>query len=173
MPAALTAPSVNKAARTGQTPPQVAKPVTAGRLLIPVANVPSSALTDTYTQSRAGGTRLHEAIDIMAPRGTPVIAAAAGVVEKLFLSEDGGKTIYIRLPDRRTITYYSHLDSYAADLREGTSVRQGQVLGTVGSTGNASPEAPHLHFAVMRTTPDREWYEPAEAINPYPLLTGR
>lgn len=144
-----------------------------GRWLVPVANVAPGALIDTFTQSRAGGARVHNAIDIMAPKGTPVVAAVAGTVEKLFLSDDGGKTIYIRSPDRRTITYYAHLDSYAPSLREGARVRQGQVLGTVGYTGNASPEAPHLHFAVMRTSPDKTWSEPSVSINPFPLLTAR
>jgi murein DD-endopeptidase MepM/ murein hydrolase activator NlpD len=137
-----------------------------------VANIAPSALTDTFTQSRAGGARVHNAIDIMAPTGTPVIAAVAGTVEKLFLSDEGGKVIYIRSPDKQTITYYAHLDAYAPSLREGDRVRQGQVLGTVGYSGNASPEAPHLHFAVMRTSPDKEWYEPSESLNPYPLLTA-
>jgi murein DD-endopeptidase MepM/ murein hydrolase activator NlpD len=139
---------------------------------VPVANIAPSALTDTFTQSRAGGARVHNAIDIMAPTGTPVIAAIAGTVEKLFLSDEGGKVIYIRSPDKQTITYYAHLNAYAPSLREGDRVRQGQVLGTVGYTGNASPEAPHLHFAVMRTSPDKEWYEPSESLNPYPLLTA-
>lgn len=141
--------------------------------LVPVANVARDQLVDTYTQSRAEGARLHEAIDIAAPRGTPVLAAAGGTVDKLFLSEDGGKTIYIRLPGGRTMSYYAHLDAYAPDLREGMAIRQGQLLGTVGSTGNASPEAPHLHFAVSRTEPDRAWHDSIQPINPYPLLTGR
>lgn len=141
--------------------------------IVPVADVGRNQLVDTYTQSRADGARLHEAIDIAAPRGTPVLAATGGTVEKLFLSDDGGKTIYIRLPGGRTMTYYAHLDAYAANLHEGMAVRQGQVLGTVGSTGNASPEAPHLHFAVSRTAPGRAWHDSSEPINPYPLLTRR
>ena len=141
-----------------------------GPLAIPVAGVNAGQLSDTYSDSRSGGERLHEAIDIMAARGTPVVAAAAGKVEKLFQSDAGGLTIYIRSPDGRTIHYYAHLDSYAPGLAERKQVRQGEALGTVGSTGNASPEAPHLHFAVMRTTPDASWWEPANAVNPYPLL---
>ncbi len=139
-------------------------------LAVPVAGVDPASLSDTYSDSRGAGERLHEAIDIMARRGTPVIAAAAGKVEKLFRSDAGGLTIYVRSPDGRTIHYYAHLDSYAASLAEGQQIRQGQAIGTVGSTGNAAPEAPHLHFAVLRTTPDAAWWEPANAVNPYPLL---
>lgn len=144
----------------------------AGGYLIPVAGVRPEQLTDTFTEAR-GGNRVHDAIDIMAPRGTPVIAAAGGTVEKLFTSKPGGLTIYIRSPDRRTITYYAHLDAYAPGLAEKQVVRAGQQIGTVGSTGNADPSAPHLHFAIMQTTPDANWWDPATAINPYPLLIQR
>lgn len=142
-------------------------------LLIPVLNVRPADLTDTFSSSRDSGARLHEAIDIMAPEGTTIIAAAPGTVEKLFQSGAGGKTIYVRSQDRRTIHYYAHLSEYAPGLREGQRVRRGQRLGAVGSTGNASEDAPHLHFAILRTTQDAEWWEPANAVNPYPLLTKR
>ena len=142
-------------------------------LVIPVLNVRPNELSDTYTDSRGGGERLHEAIDIMAPTGTSVIAAGPGEVEKLFRSDAGGMTIYVRSPDGRTIHYYAHLDEYAQGLKEGQKVRRGQRLGTVGFSGNASPDAPHLHFAILQTTPDSEWWEPANAVNPYPLLRGQ
>ncbi|MXO95380.1 peptidoglycan DD-metalloendopeptidase family protein [Erythrobacter aquimaris] len=142
------------------------------RLLIPVKNIRISDLTDTFSDSRGEGVRLHEAIDIMAPTGTSVVAAAPGTVEKLFRSDAGGNTIYVRSNDGETIHYYAHLDEYAEGLKEGQRVRRGQRLGTVGSSGNASEEAPHLHFAVLQTTADAEWWEPANAVNPYPLLTG-
>ena len=142
------------------------------RLLIPVKNIRISDLTDTFSDSRGEGVRLHEAIDIMAPVGTSVVAAAPGTVEKLFRSDAGGNTIYVRSNDGETIHYYAHLDEYAEGLKEGQRVRRGQRLGTVGSSGNASEEAPHLHFAVLQTTADAEWWEPANAVNPYPLLTG-
>ena len=145
----------------------------ANELVIPVLNVRPSELSDTYTDSRGGGERLHEAIDIMAPTGTSVIAAGPGEVEKLFRSDAGGMTIYVRSPDGRTIHYYAHLDEYAQGLKEGQKVRRGQRLGTVGFSGNASPDAPHLHFAILQTTPDSEWWEPANAVNPYPLLKGQ
>lgn len=140
-------------------------------LMVPVLNVRPSDLSDTFTDARGGASRLHEAIDIMAPKGTSVVAAAAGTIEKLFTSKAGGKTIYVRSNDGLTIHYYAHLDKYAEGLREGQRIRRGQRLGAVGSSGNASEDAPHLHFAIMRTTADAEWWEPANAVNPYPLLT--
>lgn len=143
---------------------------TARELIIPVLNVRPSELTDTFTDSRGGGSRLHEAIDIMAPRGTSVMAAGPGTIERLFQSDAGGNTIYVRSGDGRTIHYYAHLDAYAPGLKEGQKVRRGQRLGTVGSSGNASADAPHLHFAILQTTSDAEWWEPANAVNPYPLL---
>ena len=142
------------------------------QLLIPVKNIRPSDLTDTFSDSRSEGVRLHEAIDIMAPRGTSVVAAGPGTVEKLFRSDAGGNTIYVRSPDGETIHYYAHLDRYAEGLKEGQRVRRGQRLGTVGSSGNASDEAPHLHFAILQTTQDAEWWEPANAVNPFPLLTA-
>jgi murein DD-endopeptidase MepM/ murein hydrolase activator NlpD len=148
-----------------------AAPQADGPLTVPVAGIARSQLSDSFNDSRGGG-RLHEALDIMAPTGTPVLAAAAGRVEKLFRSDAGGNTIYVRSPDRRTLYYYAHLDAYAPDLREGQQVERGKRLGTVGATGNANPAAPHLHFAVMRTAPDAAWWEPATALNPYPLLTA-
>lgn len=141
-------------------------------LAIPVAGVAPGDLSDTFTQARAGGQRRHDAIDIMAPAGTPVVAAAPGTLEKLFTSDAGGLTLYVRSPDRRIVTYYAHLESYAPGLREGQAVRFGQRLGAVGSTGNASPDGPHLHFSVERVGPD-DPLSGGEPLNPYPLLTGR
>jgi murein DD-endopeptidase MepM/ murein hydrolase activator NlpD len=147
-------------------------PAGAGELIVPVAGVARSALSDTFTDERAGGERLHEALDIMAPAGTPIVAAAPGTVERLFRSGAGGNTVYVRSADRRTIHYYAHLQDYAPGLKEGQAVRQGEALGTVGASGNADVEAPHLHFAILRTVSEAEWWEPARAINPYPLLRG-
>lgn len=142
-------------------------------LAIPVAGVRADQLADTYTQARAGGTRLHDAIDIMAPRGTPVVASAPGRVEKLFFSRGGGGiSAYIRSPDDRWSYYYAHLDAYAPGLREGMAVRRGDRIGTVGSTGNASPDGPHLHFAIRRMVAGERWHQ-GSAINPYPLLAGK
>ncbi len=140
-------------------------------LMVPVLNVRPSDISDTFADTEGDGDRLHEAIDIMAPEGTTVVAAGPGKIEKLHTSETGGNTIYIRSPDGETIHYYAHLTKYAEGLREGQRVRRGQRLGAVGSTGNASTDSPHLHFAILRTTKDAEWWEPANAVNPYPLLT--
>ncbi|RYE37960.1 MAG: M23 family metallopeptidase [Hyphomicrobiales bacterium] len=143
-----------------------------GELIIPVAGVKPAELVDTFTQAREGGVRIHDAIDILAPLGTPVLAASAGWVEKLFLSEAGGKTIYIRSPDRKRIYYYAHLNEYAPGVAEGMMVRRGQTIGTVGYSGNASPEAPHLHFAIMTSTPHMKWSEKLVTLNPYSILMG-
>jgi murein DD-endopeptidase MepM/ murein hydrolase activator NlpD len=141
-----------------------------GGLTIPVQNIAPEQLVDTFRQSRQAGLRRHDAIDIMAPRGTPVVAAAAGKVEKLFLSDAGGKTVYVRSPDGRLVYYYAHLGSYDPSLAEGATLTPGTRIGTVGTTGNADPEAPHLHFAVWRTDPSRKWSDDAEPVNPYELL---
>jgi peptidoglycan LD-endopeptidase LytH len=141
-------------------------------LAVPVAGIKASDLLDTYTQSRAGGARVHNAIDIMAPEGTPVVAAAEGVVEKLYLSRGGGGiTVYVRSPDRQWIYYYAHLQEYAPGLQEGQRVARGARLGSVGTTGNASTAGPHLHFAVNRMAPGERWHE-GTPVNPYPLLAG-
>ena len=142
-------------------------------LIIPVQGVQRGALSDTFTQARESGARVHDAIDILAPLGTPVLAAASGIVEKLFTSAAGGLTIYIRCDDRQFIHYYAHLDRYADGLHEGQRVQQGEVIGAVGYTGNANPAAPHLHFAIQVTVPEAKWYEPSLPINPYPLLMRR
>lgn len=142
-------------------------------LVVPVQGVQPSQLFDTFTQARENGARVHDAIDIPALLGTPVLAAASGTVEKLYTSNGGGITIYIRCDDRRFIHYYAHLDHYAGGLHEGQQVSQGEAIGAVGFTGNANPAAPHLHFAIQVTTVEAKWYEPSMPINPYPLLMRR
>jgi murein DD-endopeptidase MepM/ murein hydrolase activator NlpD len=142
-------------------------------LMVPVLNIRPSDLVDTFSILDEDGAALHEALDIPAPEGTSVVAAAPGTIEKLFVSRAGGKTIYVRSADRLTIHYYAHLGEYAEGLKEGQRVRRGQRLGSVGSSGNASPKAPHLHFAILRTTADAEWWEPANAVNPFPMLTQK
>jgi len=141
-------------------------------LAIPVAGIRAAQLSDTFTQARAGG-RPHDAIDIMAARGTPVVAAAEGTVEKLFFSHGGGGiTAYVRSVDGRWMYYYAHLDAYAPGLHEGQRIARGDPVGTVGSTGNASPAGPHLHFAINAMGPNDRWWQ-GRPINPYPLLAGR
>ena len=154
------------AAPAAPSSPPVAAP--RGALVIPVAGVGADQLGDTFADARGQG-RVHDAIDIMAPRGTPVIAAAAGTVEKLFDSRLGGRTIYIRRPDGQWIDYYAHLDGYAPGLTEGKRIAQGEMIGTVGSTGDASAEAPHLHYAINAMAPGEGWWQ-GKPVNPYPLL---
>jgi murein DD-endopeptidase MepM/ murein hydrolase activator NlpD len=137
---------------------------------MPVRGIRPEQIEDTYNQTR-GGTRIHEALDIMAPRGTPVVAAVDGKVEKLFASDAGGLTVYQFDPSSTYAYYYAHLDSYAPSLREGMQLRRGDVIGTVGSTGNANPEAPHLHFAIFLLGPEKQWWK-GTPVNPYPLLRG-
>ena len=165
--AAAGAPRVSSPARTG--------PLQLGPtgLAIPVVGIKAGDLTDTFTQSRAGGARVHNAIDIMAPRGTPVISASDGTVEKLYFSHGGGGiSAYVRSLDGTWMHYYAHLDSYASSLREGARIRRGDPIGTVGSTGNASPDGPHLHYAIYRMAPGERWWQ-GVPVNPYPQLAGK
>ena len=143
-------------------------PASSTRLQIPVAGVKASSLVDTYSQARGQGRR-HDAIDIMAPRGTSVVAAADGVVMKLFQSVRGGTALYELAPDRRTIYYYAHLDRYAPGIVEGRAIKRGELLGYVGNTGDAGPGNYHLHFEVS-TTADPRRYWGGTPQNPYPLL---
>jgi murein DD-endopeptidase MepM/ murein hydrolase activator NlpD len=137
------------------------------RLIIPVQGVPAANLKDNFNEVHFG--QRHEALDIMAPRGTPVLAADEGRVEKLFLSKPGGLTVY-QFDDSRTYCYYyAHLDRYATDLKEGMLLRKGDVLGYVGSTGNASPDAPHLHFTIFKLGPEKHYWE-GSPIDPYEFL---
>ena len=156
-------------------PLEVAEGVVVGPtgLAIPVVGVKANSLIDTYTQARAGGARVHDAIDIMAPEGTPVVAAAPGTVEKLFDSKGGGgTTAYVRSPDSKWSYYYAHLQRYAPGLTEGQRVERGSPIGFVGHTGNANPAGPHLHFAINRMQPGEKWWQ-GSPINPYPLLAGK
>lgn len=139
-------------------------------LIVPVTGVDRSALHDMFDEVR--GNRRHEAIDIMAPRGTPVIAADDGTVKKLFTSVPGGITVYEFDLSQRYCYYYAHLDRYADGLHEGQPLHRGEVLGYVGSTGNAAENAPHLHFAVIRLDADKRWWK-GTYVNPYPLLAER
>ena len=142
-------------------------------LAVPVAGVKPRELVDTFTQARAGGARVHDAIDIMAAQGTPVVAAAPGRVEKLFFSQGGGGiSAYVRSDDGKWSYYYAHLSAYAPGLHEGQRLQRGAHVGYVGFTGNASPDGPHLHFAINAMAPGEKWYQ-GRAINPYPLLAGR
>ncbi|MES2904967.1 MAG: M23 family metallopeptidase [Pseudomonadota bacterium] len=142
-------------------------------LAVPVAGIRPAQLVDTFSQARAGGARVHDAIDIMAAEGTAVVAAAPGTVEKLYFSQGGGGiSAYVRSDDGRWNYYYAHLRDYAPGIREGSKVARGALIGYVGHTGNASPDGPHLHFAVNRMQPGEKWHQ-GRPINPYPLLAGK
>ena len=132
--------------------------------MIPVRGVPASALVSSFADARSGHT--HEAIDILAPRGTGVMAVEDGKVAKLFTSVAGGLTIYQFDPKAGFVYYYAHLDSYAAGLKEGDDVTRGQVLGYVGTTGNAPKNTPHLHFGISKLGPDRRWWG-GTALDPF------
>jgi hypothetical protein len=136
-------------------------------LAVPVQGVAKSQLRDTYTEAR--GTRSHEALDIRAPRGTPVLSAADGKLMRLFDSKTGGLMVYAADPTDRFILLYGHLDRYAAGMRDGMPLKQGQVIGYVGTTGNAPLETPHLHFGILRGKPSANWAR-GTPVNPYPLL---
>jgi murein DD-endopeptidase MepM/ murein hydrolase activator NlpD len=138
-------------------------------LMMPVAGIDPRMIHDTFDEMRGGDTRRHEALDILAPRGTNVLATDDGTVKKLFTSVPGGLTVYQFDPDQRYCYYYAHLDAYAPGLHEGQILRRGDLIGYVGTTGNAAKDTPHLHFAVIRLDPDKRWWT-GTAIDPYPLL---
>jgi murein DD-endopeptidase MepM/ murein hydrolase activator NlpD len=140
-------------------------------LTIPVAGVAPAAIVDSWGDAREGGARDHHGTDIMAPGGTPVLAAADGTVEKLFDSRLGGTTLYIRSPDRRWVYYYAHLSDYAPGIAEGVAVQAGQPIAYVGDTGDAGPGNTHLHFGVQRMRAGEGWWQGRD-VNPYPLLAG-
>jgi murein DD-endopeptidase MepM/ murein hydrolase activator NlpD len=140
--------------------------ITRSGLIVPVSGIAATSLTDTWGQTRSEG-RTHEGIDILAPLGAPVRAAADGRIVKFFDSVRGGVTIYQFDTSERFVYYYAHLNRRAPGLAEGDVVRQGDVIAYVGQSGNAP--VPHLHFEIQRLTPERRWWQ-ADSINPYPLL---
>lgn len=137
-------------------------------LTLPVQGIKSSQLSDTFNDTR-GTSRRHEALDVLAPRNTPVLAVEDGTIAKLFLSDAGGITIYQFDPSSGYAYYYAHLDRYADGLQEGAPVKRGQVLGYVGTTGNAPRDIPHLHFAIFKLGQDKKWWE-GTPIDPYSVL---
>ena len=161
--------AIEKQVSTAEAKDEVA--VAPSGLAVPVTGITPSDLLDTYSQSRGGGSRVHNAIDIMADHGTPVVAAAPGRLEKLFYSKAGGITAYVRSDDGRWIYYYAHLQDYAPGLKEGPAIKRGDPIGRVGVTGNSNPDGPHLHFAINRMAPGERWWQ-GTPVNPYPLLAG-
>jgi len=138
--------------------------------IIPVEGVTADKLVDSFDDLR--GTRRHEAMDIIAPRGTRVLSADAGRVLKLHNSRAGGLSIYVADPTQRFIMLYVHLDSYRPGLAEGATIKKGELLGFVGFTGNASPSASHLHFAIARSDNSTEWWK-GTPLNPFLIYRGK
>ncbi|MEP6785414.1 MAG: M23 family metallopeptidase [Sphingomonadales bacterium] len=162
--AALAMTGEPRSARDGGLPASVESYV------IPVQGVQPEQLVDSWHDPRADGARTHEALDIPAPGGTPVLAAFSGTVVKLFTSKAGGLTLYIREGDMQA--YYAHLSGYVDGLREGQHVSAGQRIAFVGDTGNAGAGNTHLHFAIHRMGAEDSWWQ-GTPVNPYPLLAGK
>jgi murein DD-endopeptidase MepM/ murein hydrolase activator NlpD len=133
----------------------------------PLDSLKTTELHDSFNEIHHG--HRHEAIDIMRPRGTPVLSVTDGIIRKVFISRSGGLTIYEFDREGAYCFYYAHLDHYADSIREGMIVARGDVIGYVGTTGDALPDAPQLHFAIFKLGPDKRWWK-GEAIDPYPIL---
>jgi len=170
--ATFVLPACSRARATTDVPPLTSlspeAALAARSLIIPVEGVDPSRVRDSYSAARGG--RTHDAVDIMAPRGTPVLAADSGTIFKLRQNEAGGITIYQLDPDERFVYYYAHLDRYRDGLAEGMTISKGDVLGFVGTTGNAPKDTPHLHFQVMLYRGHGQYWG-GEPINPHPYLT--
>jgi murein DD-endopeptidase MepM/ murein hydrolase activator NlpD len=173
----LTPQSQPQSQTQSQTQPQgaavgdTASTLASMHLLLPVQGVRPEQLRDTFTDARSEG-RVHDAIDIMAPRNTPVLAAADGRVVKLFRSEKGGITLYqLASADEHIVFYYAHLERYADGLAEGHVARRGETLAYVGDTGNAVPGNTHLHFQIYRVADPKHFWT-GDNINPYTILRG-
>ena len=137
-------------------------------LTLPVQGIKREELRDTFNEMR-GSSRRHEALDVLAPRNTPILAVEDGKIAKLFLSDAGGITIYQFDPSESYAYYYAHLERYAEGLKEGDLVKRGQIIGYVGTTGNAPRNTPHLHFAIFKLAEDKRWWQ-GTAIDPYSVL---
>jgi murein DD-endopeptidase MepM/ murein hydrolase activator NlpD len=168
-------PDAKRPAEVARAAPRVAPAPTVlhgAPLAVPVAGVARDAIQDNWEDPRDNGLRLHHGTDIMAPGGTPVVAAAPGSVEKLWDSAAGGTTLYVRSPDRLWTYYYAHLAGYAPGVHEGQVVKAGDPLGFVGDTGNAGAGNYHLHFGLARIRPDQSWHQGID-VDPYPYLAGK
>ena len=180
-PSTAAAPPAGAAsARTGDDPPPMEpsglETVTsedlallAREIAMPLDSVNPAALHSSFNERRGGGARAHEALDIMAPSRTPVKSATRGRVLKLFTSVAGGLMVYAADSSERFVLIYAHLDGYAPGLQDGSALTRGQLIGFVGSTGNASANAPHLHFAIARSADVKRWSR-GRAVDPLPVL---
>lgn len=165
---ALGTPAVTDTNAVAPTAAELAE--LAASMVVPVEGVHADQITDTFLESR--GSRVHQATDILAPRGTPVLSATDGRVLKLFTSVAGGLMVYAADSTARFVLLYSHLDAYVPGLTEGMPLRAGQQIGTVGTTGNASSNTPHLHFGIARVRDVSQWWT-GTPVDPLPLLRRR
>jgi len=168
IPTPLPVPSIVYEANVENNNTNSAPRVQTPGLIIPVAGVKPEQLTDAFLDSRSDG-RIHDAIDIMAPQGTPVLAATNGKIVKFRESVPGGTTIYQLSDDGKFVFYYAHLQKRADGLSEGDPVKKGQTIGYVGDTGNAGTGNFHLHFSISRVNDPKRYWE-GTYINPYPIL---
>jgi len=174
---AVAAPSPSQQAQavpvTAESPAAAPADATAvahlSSLVFPVAGVDSTRLDDSFEDARDGGARKHQAIDIMAPRGSAVLAVQDGRILRLAKSAKGGTTIYATDVEEQFVYYYAHLDRYHANVYAGRPLLRGDTIGYVGTSGNAPKNVPHLHFQVMRMPADRKYWV-GQPINPFPLL---
>jgi len=167
-PPAVTAPEEPQAVAVPSIGANPIEELKSRRLDLPIKGAVPEDVHDMFNEMR-GGTRRHEAIDMLAPRNTPVVAVEAGTIGRLFFSKAGGITIYQFDPTNTYVYYYAHLEKYADGLEEGDKVKRGQLLGYVGTTGNAPRDTPHLHFAIFKMTDEKRWWE-GTAIDPFQVL---
>jgi peptidoglycan LD-endopeptidase LytH len=167
-PAPVAKPPIPSSTRTPTMEPDPLPELRDRQLELPVRGALKRELRDSFYETR-GATHAHEAIDIMAPRHTPILAVEDGTIARLFESEAGGTTVYQFDPTTRYVYYYAHLERYADGLQEGHHVQRGQVLGYVGTSGNAPKDTPHLHFAIFRLTEKKQWWQ-GSPIDPYEVL---
>ncbi len=163
-PSSVAPPPSSVASGSSRTVTGTAGGMSRSRLRVPIDGISIESFKGSFSEPR--GSRPHEAVDIVVPRGTPVHAVQDGTIAKLFFSQAGGTTIYEFDPDGRLCYYYAHLERYADGLREGQHVSQGEVIGYVGSSGNAPPDTPHLHFAIFELNADRKWWQ-GRPLDPY------
>jgi murein DD-endopeptidase MepM/ murein hydrolase activator NlpD len=153
-----------------QVDPNTLQDLQQHKLSLPVQGVQVGNVRNSFSEMR--GDHIHEAVDIIAPRDTPVVAVEDGKIAKLFFSVRGGNTIYHFDPTETYCYYYAHLDRYASNIREGQYIKRGQIIGYVGISGNAPKDTPHLHFAIFKLNADKRWWQ-GTPIDPYPLLNHR
>ncbi|MDP3718398.1 MAG: M23 family metallopeptidase [Acidobacteriota bacterium] len=167
-----TPPAISRPPETASTVPAMSanavEVLRNRRLEVPVQGARREDLRSMFDEQR-GTSRRHEAIDLLAPRHTPVIAVEDGTIARLFISDAGGLTVYQFDPTSTYCYYYAHLEGYAAGLKDGDRVKRGDLLGYVGTTGNAPKDTPHLHFAIFQLTDQKQWWQ-GTPIDPYTVL---